>query len=123
MAQKPVIVIAASVEFGAPSLEERYVLNKTYALAVIAGGGIPLLAVDKDSAADYAALFDGLVLTGAWPVHPDPVVPRLFPTREAKMAYTKNVRDLYDLALFTAFRDAGKPVLGICRGHQYISIG
>src|SRR5690606_27716636 len=31
-------------------------------------------------------------------------------------------RDAFELALYRAFRAAGKPVLGVCRGHQVINV-
>ncbi|MCL2497809.1 MAG: gamma-glutamyl-gamma-aminobutyrate hydrolase family protein [Symbiobacteriaceae bacterium] len=120
---KPIVVISAAQEYSVGALAERYVLNKNYAGGVLAGGGVPILAVDPTSPAEYVALGDGLILTGAWPVHPDPTIPGIFNMREEKGAFTSRLRNPEELDLFRAFRDAGKPILGICRGHQYINIG
>lgn len=66
----------------------------------------------------YAEALDGLLLQGGndiapetygeTPVHPDWVGDR--------------VRDRYELDLLQRFMQAGKPVLGICRGHQLINV-
>jgi putative glutamine amidotransferase len=68
--------------------------------------------------ADYAALLDGLVLEGGadmWPgsYGEEPLRPEWSGDR---------VRDEYEIALTRAFVDAGKPVLGVCRGQQVINV-
>ncbi|MGV8898515.1 MAG: gamma-glutamyl-gamma-aminobutyrate hydrolase family protein [Burkholderiaceae bacterium] len=67
---------------------------------------------------DYAKQLDGLVLQGGADVAP--------------MSYAKAVtrpewsgdraRDMYELELLHEFIEAGKPVLGICRGCQLINV-
>ncbi len=67
---------------------------------------------------DYAAHLDGLVLQGGADVSP--------------MAYGEQplrpewrgdpVRDAYELELVHEFMEAGKPILGICRGMQLINV-
>ena len=66
----------------------------------------------------YADHLDGLVLQGGADVAPEtygetPLDPDWAGDR---------VRDLYEIDLFNAFVDAGKPVLGICRGCQVINV-
>jgi putative glutamine amidotransferase len=68
--------------------------------------------------ADYAELLDGLVLEGGsdmWPgsYGETPLKPEWSGDR---------VRDEYEMALLRAFIDAGKPVLGICRGLQVLNV-
>jgi putative glutamine amidotransferase len=68
--------------------------------------------------AEYAALLDGLVLHGGsdmWPgsYGEQPLRPEWIGDR---------VRDEYEIALLRAFIDAGKPVLGVCRGLQVINV-
>lgn len=68
--------------------------------------------------ADYAELLDGLVLHGGADVWPgsygeEPLKPEWSGDK---------VRDEYEIALLRAFVDAGKPVLGICRGLQLINV-
>ena len=68
--------------------------------------------------AEYAAWLDGLVLHGGSDVWPgsygeEPLKPEWSGDR---------VRDEYEIALLRAFIDAGKPVLGVCRGLQVINV-
>jgi putative glutamine amidotransferase len=82
--------------------------------------------VDKDGllhrsnirVADYARVLDGLVLQGGADVSPgsygeDPLRQEWAGDR---------VRDVYEIELVHEFMEAGKPVLGICRGAQLINV-
>lgn len=67
---------------------------------------------------DYARELDGLVLQGGADVSPqsygeEPLDPEWAGDR---------VRDEYEMELFKEFVEAGKPVLGICRGAQLINV-
>ena len=66
----------------------------------------------------YAEHLDGLVLQGGADIAPEtygetPLDPDWAGDR---------TRDLYEIDLFNAFVEAGKPVLGICRGCQMINV-
>jgi len=68
--------------------------------------------------ADYARALDGLVLQGGADVSPltygeEPLNPEWAGDR---------LRDVYEIELVHEFIDAGKPVLGICRGLQIINV-
>ena len=82
--------------------------------------------VDKDGLlhrsnvrlADYARALDGLVLQGGADVSPstygeEPLAPEWAGDR---------LRDVYEIELVHEFIEAGKPVLGICRGAQLINV-
>jgi putative glutamine amidotransferase len=82
--------------------------------------------VDKDGLlhrsevrlADYARVLDGLVLQGGADVSPatygeEPRSPEWAGDR---------LRDVYEIELVHEFVEAGKPVLGICRGAQVINV-
>jgi gamma-glutamyl-gamma-aminobutyrate hydrolase PuuD len=82
--------------------------------------------VDKDGLlhrsevrlADYARVLDGLVLQGGSDVSPStygetPLAPQWAGDR---------LRDVYEIELVHEFVEAGKPVLGICRGAQLINV-
>ena len=94
-------------------------LPATYAEAVDAAGGRPvLLPPSPHGAAETVAALDALVLAGGADVDPalygaaaDPATSGLRPDRDAG-----------ELALLSAARDAGLPVLGICRGMQLIAV-
>ena len=68
--------------------------------------------------ADYARVLDGLVLQGGADVSPstygeDALAPEWAGDR---------LRDVYEIELVHEFIEAGKPVLGICRGAQLINV-
>jgi len=82
--------------------------------------------VDKDSlfhrsnirVGDYARVLDGLVLQGGADVSPltygeEPLAGEWAGDR---------LRDVYEIELLHEFVEAGKPVLGICRGAQLINV-
>jgi putative glutamine amidotransferase len=82
--------------------------------------------VDKDGLlhrsevrlADYARALDGLVLQGGADVSPStygetPLAPQWAGDR---------LRDVYEIELVHEFVEAGKPVLGICRGAQLVNV-
>jgi len=66
----------------------------------------------------YARQLDGLVLQGGADV--SPMTYSETPTRPEWSG--DRARDLYELELLHEFIDAGKPVLGICRGCQLINV-
>jgi gamma-glutamyl-gamma-aminobutyrate hydrolase PuuD len=67
----------------------------------------------------YARHLDGLVLQGGADV--SPMTYSESPTRPEWSG--DRARDVYELELLHEFVDAGKPVLGICRGCQLINVG
>lgn len=94
--------------------------GRNYSLGVAAAGGLPTMvaATDPALAEAYAASHDGLLLTGG--VDVDPGAFGALPERD--LGEVDERRDLFELALYAAFRAAGKPVLGICRGIQMINV-
>lgn len=89
----------------------------------IASGGalvylVPTAGSTGPTIDDIAVDLDGLVLQGGADVCPrtygeDP----MHPDWEGD-----EVRDRYEIELLRAFVEAGKPVLGVCRGHQIINV-
>ncbi|SFL59547.1 gamma-glutamyl-gamma-aminobutyrate hydrolase family protein [Rugamonas rubra] len=67
---------------------------------------------------DYARHLDGLVLQGGADVSPQSYAEA--PTRPEWGG--DRARDMYELELLHEFVEAGKPVLGICRGCQLINV-
>lgn len=82
--------------------------------------------VDKDGLlhrsevrlADYARALDGLVLQGGADVSPSTYGENLLAPEWAG----DRLRDVYEIELVHEFVEAGKPVLGICRGAQLINV-
>jgi gamma-glutamyl-gamma-aminobutyrate hydrolase PuuD len=67
---------------------------------------------------DYARHLDGLVMQGGADVSPQSYAET--PTRPEWSG--DRTRDMYELELLHEFFEAGKPVLGICRGCQLINV-
>lgn len=67
---------------------------------------------------DYARHLDGLVLQGGADVSPHSYAEA--PTRPEWSG--DRARDMYELELLHEFVEAGKPVLGICRGCQLLNV-
>jgi putative glutamine amidotransferase len=125
-ARRPVILITAStqkqgVEFGDASLS----LSDRYIQAVLAGGGLPLIAPFVTSPEEVTALLrtvDGLLLTGG-----DDLEPTLY-TRSLPPALARTVgrehprRDLLECLLVDELFRQRKPLLAICRGHQLLNV-
>lgn len=95
-------------------------LHSWYPRAVRRAGGLPVLLPpqDPDAAPELLDRVDALVLTGGPDVdatlynaapHPDSDEPR-------------DERDAFEIALYLAARDAGIPVLGVCRGLQVMAV-
>jgi putative glutamine amidotransferase len=99
---------------------ENVVTGRNYAQAVLAEGGLPMLAavVDPDAAGDYLARSDALLLSGGADI--DPV--RFGQPPHPHLGVVDPERDAFEIALYRAARAAGKPVLGICRGIQLINV-
>ena len=77
-----------------------------------------LIQRNEMSLSAYAENLDGLLLQGGADIAPEsygetPLDPEWAGDR---------VRDRYEIELFNAFKAAGKPILGICRGCQLINV-
>ncbi len=115
--KKPMILLTARAteEFRNTRI---YYDNESYFEYIKAGGGIPVLAgtVTPEDAQMLAERFDGLLVTGG-----EDVIPETY-GEENRSSYPIDA-DLEesDILLYRAFVNAGKPVLGICRGMQLIA--
>ena len=101
-------------------------LEQSMAHWVMAAGALPVLVPappGEEGRAeaglnDYADWLDGLILHGGadlWPGHYGELPMRPEWRGDA-------LRDAYEMALVRAFTEAGKPVLGVCRGLQLINV-
>jgi len=113
---KPTILITGNM----PVFQERpsYQIARTYSKGISDAGGIPLLVLSNDCAKDYAQMADALLLSGGVDVHPtfygqEPATDTLFTNIE---------RDHLEQDLLKQFVKLKKPVLGICRGIQFINV-
>ncbi|MGH8078981.1 MAG: gamma-glutamyl-gamma-aminobutyrate hydrolase family protein [Lysobacter sp.] len=103
-------------------------LEQSMAHWVMSSGAIVVMipTVDAEGAVqatdlsvrDYARSLDGLILQGGADI--DPVA---YGERPSELLMTTDPdRDRFELNLLRAFADAGKPILGICRGMQLINV-
>lgn len=119
--RRPTVLLttSASVRPGSLIREDAFT-GRNYSDGVVKAGGLPFMtaALDPAMATEYAALADGLLLVGGGDV--DPVEFSQGPDRD--LGQVDPVRDAWELALYRAYRAAGKPVLGICRGVQLINV-
>lgn len=117
-------------EHGASGIKTKtlQVLEQSIAEWVLARNVLVLMvpSVVQDSALmrsnirlrDYAEYLDGLILQGGADVSP-----RAYGEEPLQPEWSGDpVRDAYELELLHEFMEAGKPVLGICRGMQLINV-
>lgn len=90
----------------------------------VASGGALVYMVPPPSpgaaatARDYADDLDGLVLQGGVDMSP-----KSYGEEPLKPEWAGDaVRDAYEIELVKAFHERGKPVLGVCRGHQVLNV-
>lgn len=95
-------------------------LSTSYTDAMVEAGLTPVMipaAMDVAEAPRYIELVDGLLLSGGDDVHPR--------TYGATPTVSKGIdadADGFEIALIAAAREAGKPVLAICRGLQILNV-
>lgn len=76
------------------------------------------MAPNRVPLSDIVNLLDGLVLQGGVDICPE-----MYGDHLANPAWAGDpIRDRYELALLRGFIEAGKPVLGVCRGAQLINV-
>jgi putative glutamine amidotransferase len=103
-------------------------LEQTFAHWIMAHGAlalmVPTLGFDaevsprKVKLPQYVDALDALMLQGGADVSPG-----MYGQEPMRPEWSGDpVRDAYEVALIEAFIDAGKPVLGVCRGHQLINV-
>ena len=94
---------------------------RAYVEALEAEGALPVLlpsTAEPERAAEYAALLDGVVLTGGDDPHP-----HLFGEEpHSRIERVDLRRDRFEIALVQAARERGLALLGICRGVQLLNI-
>lgn len=94
-----------------------YAIRSNYCRSILAAGGTPLITAGGDPA-EYARLARGIVFTGSG----SDITPSLYGQENRGALGCDRELDEMELALFDAFYQAGKPILGICRGQQLINV-
>ena len=115
--KKPVVAVAPLWD----EARESIWMLPGYLDGLRAAGAVPVilpLEADPEDLGQLAGLCDGLLLTGGQDVDP-----ALYgQAREAVCAPPCRRRDNLDGTLFRLFRQADKPILGICRGAQLVNV-
>lgn len=120
-ATRPTVLLTTSTVPRTTSLRrDDAMTGRNYSQAVVEAGGLPLMVanLEPELAALYAASADALLLTGGSDV--DPEYFGAAPHQE--LGSVDPERDAFELELYRLFREAGKPVLGVCRGLQVINV-
>ena len=100
---------------------ERTGVNAAYVDSVTAAGAVPVIlppTIAPDHAVHALEGIDGVLLSGGEDI--DPMWYGVDPA--AQLAAVDPARDRFEFALFTAARERGLPVLGICRGLQLVNV-
>ncbi|MFM1770309.1 MAG: hypothetical protein RJA22_2838 [Verrucomicrobiota bacterium] len=122
----PLVLISGSTDDRGAEFEDYSLsLSMNYPLAVRAGGGQPWLLPclpDRAFVAGAVRRCDGVLLTGGDDVDPRRYARRLPPAVAATVHRAHAARDAFETLLVEESRRQGKPLLGICRGHQILNV-
>lgn len=116
-----VALTASSKAAASPGKYSRVRVNDAYVRALQSVGLVPLVippSLSPDEARAVVERVSGVVLSGGEDV--DPV--RYGAVRHPATQRPKPGRDATEIALVAAARDAGRPVLAICRGLQLLNV-
>ena len=116
--KKPIIAISndANIYLEEKNVPRIIACPASYAQAVAAAGGVPLLTCEQ-CPAEIETISDGLLLTGGKDIEPALYHEEL----QYDTVKTDEIRSAFEVELAKAFLDAGKPVFGVCRGSQLLN--
>jgi putative glutamine amidotransferase len=123
MAMLPLIGITCGSQAGQGTRPPGFRQNRSYARAVAAAGGAPVLIPLLDDEVTLRALYerlDGVLLPGGGDVNPARYGAQ--PRDEYQLSGVDDVLDAVELTLGRWALADGKPVFGICRGQQTLNV-
>lgn len=97
-------------------------LKQHYSRAVWNAGGLPVILpnlADEGFAMELAHRLDGVVFSGGEDVEPKRFGEEIVPDKEVSVSAG---RDRFEFNFFEKVYRRGIPILGICRGHQFINV-
>ena len=113
--KKPIIIMMWGSCLDRSFTTHAMMLSKSYAAAISAAGGIPIMPLVQEQIPELVALGDGLLLPGGMSYVPRPEL------SAALKAERFSRQSDFESVLYQAFKKAGKPILGICAGCQKIN--
>ncbi|HXI73211.1 MAG TPA: gamma-glutamyl-gamma-aminobutyrate hydrolase family protein [Verrucomicrobiae bacterium] len=128
MERRPLILISPGFELRGVEFSDLSVsLSLRYVQAVLAAGGVPLVApatTDRAVLAESVHRTDGLLLTGGDDINSDLYDEHLPPAIRKTVNPTPDngQRDITELTLIAEIFRQRKPLLAICRGHQLLNV-
>lgn len=117
---RPVIGISAYSESARWGLWDMQacLLPQNYAEQVVAVGGVPVLLPPVPGIEAAVSRLDGVIISGGPDIEPH----RYGQDAGPQTTIVRPQRDEAEIALFSAARTAGTPVVGICRGVQLMNV-
>src|SRR5882724_10465359 len=117
---RPIIGITTDIKVDAD--EERFVVDRPYAVAIVGAEGIPIflptLSEDRSLLKDVVARIDGLLISGSRDIDPKFYDEEPHPNlRPMKLERTQSEMIMLEESL-----KRGIPVLGICGGMQLMNV-
>jgi putative glutamine amidotransferase len=127
MKQKPLIGITCNFKDFDPKREKPTplpfdMLKQSYSQAVWKAGGLPVILpnlADEAFALEIAERLDGVVFSGGEDVEPKRFGEEIVPDKDVSVSLG---RDRFEFNFFDKVYRRGLPILGICRGHQFINV-